>query len=261
MINKLLFARWLKERRTSKQAIYQRIENLRKSRNFTLSIEEAAYLLAARDGIDISKYLSREEYNQFRGNPAIAGGQAPHTAHSVPHPINLASPRNEEKRAARRARISPDSSDEITKEVRIRLGKLNPDLQDAYTQVIRDLQDASRLSFRSTGNEMREILRDVLFILAPDQKVMGEPGYAHEVGQTGPTRRQRLKYIFSHQGGDVELDSVDAGIAVIEEGVTKLTLVIYKRTNRATHTSRARAESKRLLSYLNPILSDLLGSE
>ena len=262
MINKKLFTTWQKQRRTSRQAIYQRIESFRKGRHFTVTKEEAAYFLAAKDGIDIGKYLSREEYNQFRGSPVIAGVNAPQTVNPTPQAKGKSSAsRNEEDRPIRRAPIAPDSSDEITKEVRSRLGELNSDLQDAYTQVMRDLQDSKRLSFRSTGNEMREILRDVLFILAPDQKVMDEPGYTHEEGQNGPTRRQRLKYIFSRKGGDSELDSVDAGISVIEGGVTKLTLIIYKRSNRATHTSRARGEAKRLFSYLNPILSDLLAKD
>lgn len=44
----------------------------------------------------------------------------------------------------------------------------------------------------------------------------------------------------------------------VEDRISRLALSIYRRSNRATHTKRGRGEVQRVLSYLNPILEDIL---
>jgi len=45
--------------------IYERIKKVRESRGFTISKEQAAALLAAENGIDISKFLKKEELSEL----------------------------------------------------------------------------------------------------------------------------------------------------------------------------------------------------
>lgn len=49
----------------SSTAIYERIKKVRESRRFTVSREQAAALLAAENGIDISKFLKKEELSEL----------------------------------------------------------------------------------------------------------------------------------------------------------------------------------------------------
>jgi hypothetical protein len=57
----------LKERLgISSSAVYERIDKLRESKGFTISRESSAELLASENGIDVSKYLSREELSELR---------------------------------------------------------------------------------------------------------------------------------------------------------------------------------------------------
>ena len=53
-------------------AIYERIKKLRESRKFTISKEQAAALLAAESGIDISKFLKPEELSELSRLPIQA---------------------------------------------------------------------------------------------------------------------------------------------------------------------------------------------
>lgn len=51
----------------SKQRIYQMKDVKKKEHNFTISNEDATYLIAAENGIDISKILAQEDLQRLRG--------------------------------------------------------------------------------------------------------------------------------------------------------------------------------------------------
>src|SRR4051812_31457708 len=70
------------------------------------------------------------------------------------------------------------------------LSQMLPASGSSYEQVLRDLTQGSRVSWRGTAAELREVLREVIDTLAPDDKVMQQTGFQLEAGRTGPTQRQ-----------------------------------------------------------------------
>src|SRR5262249_29121066 len=67
------------------------------------------------------------------------------------------------------------------------LKKICPSAALSYEQALRDLSDTARKSWRGTAVELREALREVLDVLAPDEDVKGQSGFKLEPDADGPT--------------------------------------------------------------------------
>lgn len=130
---------------------------------------------------------------------------------------------------------------------------------DSYEQAIRDIQTLIRVSFRGTAAELREVLREVLDHLAPDEDVMKMPGFQLEADRTGPTMRQKARFILrsrelpQHAGRAPE-DTV----VLFEERSAALVRSTYGRGSVVTHVVASRAEVQQLKMYVDAVLADLL---
>lgn len=71
-----------------------------------------------------------------------------------------------------------------------KLEAIVPSAALSYKQAIFDLRDDQRLSFRGPALELRESLREILDVLAPDNEVTGSAGYVQERDRTGPTMKK-----------------------------------------------------------------------
>ena len=72
------------------------------------------------------------------------------------------------------------------------LEKALPELSRSYIQIYKDLQDPNRISWAGTAHEIREILTNLLRLLAPDENISKAPWYRKLNNTTGPTHKQRL---------------------------------------------------------------------
>jgi hypothetical protein len=91
--------------------------------------------------------------------------------------------------------------------VAARLEELEPALADAYRQVLMDPQDDQRFSYRGPGNELRELLREILDLLAPDAKVKSEQWFRdsrasgpNDKRDRPPTQAEKARYIARSRG-------------------------------------------------------------
>ena len=66
MINQQIITDWKDKKKTTIQRIYQIINDKRKKSDNLLTKEEAAYICAAEDGIDLYKYLPIEQVSSIR---------------------------------------------------------------------------------------------------------------------------------------------------------------------------------------------------
>lgn len=66
MINNQVMKAWKQLRPSTVQAKYQQINKKRKDSNNLLSKDEAAYICASADGVDLHKYLTKEEVEKIR---------------------------------------------------------------------------------------------------------------------------------------------------------------------------------------------------
>jgi hypothetical protein len=138
------------------------------------------------------------------------------------------------------------------------LSALDPALARSYSQVCSDLVAAARLSWSGTAHEIREILARVLRILAPDEAVTKQEGYVQEKNTTGPTHRQRARYIAGQRGlGSKERDVAEHA-GTLDSMAAEMVRDMYSRASDAAHRGKDRKEVVRLLKYLEALLHDLL---
>jgi Predicted pPIWI-associating nuclease len=145
------------------------------------------------------------------------------------------------------------------------LEEISPELANSYKQILRDVQDVTKLSYRGTANELREILREVLLRLAPDEEVTSQPWFPIVENEKGkerkrPTHRERARYILEKKGAGSRVHDVAEGsLGIVEEGLSQLVRDMYSRTSVASHTAQDLEEIKKLVGYFDPLIHDLCG--
>lgn len=151
-------------------------------------------------------------------------------------------------------------------EVKSGLIKLNPSLGQCYEQVILDLS-SPRLSYRGTANELREILRESIDLLAPDDRVKSCPWFIEhrknqkkeEDKKRGPTRAEKIRYILENKSMHSEIktaqDTADLADSKLGAMVGK---TLYGRVSSASHVQKDGSEIRQILSYINAVLLEIL---
>jgi hypothetical protein len=140
------------------------------------------------------------------------------------------------------------------------LEKMIPTAAASYQQGLHDLaQDPSRLSYRGTACEFREALRETLDLLAPDSDVMGQSWYKQEPGTSGPTMRQKVKFVLSARGKTKTQQGVaERSIDLIDGLCGAVTRAVYTNASLSTHVQTTRSEVCQMKRYLDPVLFDIL---
>lgn len=130
----------------------------------------------------------------------------------------------------------------------------------SYEQALRDISNASsRVSWRGTAGELREVLREVIDHLAPDDKVTGAPGYQNEEQRKGPTQRQKVRFILrARRSGSAALTVAEGTLETAEEAVATLARSTYQRGSASTHASAGGKEVRNLKRYVEALLAELL---
>lgn len=137
------------------------------------------------------------------------------------------------------------------------LQKVHPDLADSYRQVLRDLRDVASLSYRGTASELREILRELLERLAPDNEVVSQAWFtgtetSDGKKRRGPTHQQRGR---SHEFRTLQRNRW----AWSNKDYPELVRDMYSRASVASHTAQDLDEIKRQLRYFEALVHDLCG--
>jgi hypothetical protein len=139
------------------------------------------------------------------------------------------------------------------------LGRMLPSSSASYEQALRDIAQGGRVSWRGTATELREVLRDVMDYLAPDDKVLASPGFQLEQGQKSPTQRQKVRFILRARRSSSSAVSVaQASLDTVEEAVASLARSTYQRGSVSTHTSANGSEIRSLKRYVDALLAELL---
>jgi hypothetical protein len=137
------------------------------------------------------------------------------------------------------------------------LAAMLPAAAESFKQVIVDINDSSRASFRGTAAELREVLREVVDHLAPDDAVMGAQGFQLEKGRAGPTMRQKVRFVIKSRGRGSSTATAEDALA----GADALVRSLYNRGSAATHSAKEKAEVLKIRGYTEAILVDLLEIE
>jgi len=139
------------------------------------------------------------------------------------------------------------------------LGRMLPASSASYEQALRDIAQGGRVSWRGTATELREVLRDVIDHLAPDDKVLASPGFQLEQGQRTPTQKQKVRFILrARRSSSAAVSVAQASLETVEGAVAILARSTYQRGSVSTHKSSSGAEIRSLKRYVDALLAELL---
>ena len=153
---------------------------------------------------------------------------------------------------------------ELDRKILQTLSDLIPSAALSYRQVLLDLQDSSRISFRGTAAELREVLREALDYLAPDEDVESSQGFVFEKDSKGnplpsPTQKQKVRFILKSRGQtETARKPPEDAVSIIEESVASFTRSIYARGSLSTHKLAKRPEVQQIKGYTESVLCELL---
>jgi hypothetical protein len=138
------------------------------------------------------------------------------------------------------ARNVEDTTEEDVRLIQTLEG-LVPSAALSYKQANIDLLNDHRISFRGSALELREALREVLDHLAPDESVTASAGYIEEKGRSGPTMKQKVRFILKARGQSKSSNVVpEQTVATVDEMVGTLIRSVYDRSSVATHVASER---------------------
>jgi hypothetical protein len=139
------------------------------------------------------------------------------------------------------------------------LDKLLPVAASSYRQVLEDLAAPKRHSYRGTATELREVVREVLDHMAPDEEVTKSPGFKLEKDRKGPTMKQKARFILRVRGvGDTSRKAPEDAVNLLEEQVAGIARSVYERGSVSTHAAPLREQVLSFKSYADAVLAELL---
>lgn len=134
----------------------------------------------------------------------------------------------------------------------------------SYQQAIRDLADDTRISYRGSAAELREVLREVCDHLAPDADVIKSDGYKPEKDQHGkdrskPTIKQQVRFILKARGqGSSATELPERAAEAVDALVGSLARSVYTFGSVVTHVAGERQAVVNLKRYVEVVLTHLL---
>jgi hypothetical protein len=144
-----------------------------------------------------------------------------------------------------------------------KLEAMAPSLRDSYEQVISDLSSNTRKSYKGSANELRELLREVLYRLAPDDAIRKQSWFksAHPNDATSIkiTYAERTKHILRLKGkGEAFTEPVETYTEAVEDRLGRVVRSTYNRASASAHTHQAKEEIQAQLRYMNALFLELL---
>ena len=126
-----------------------------------------------------------------------------------------------------------------------RLGDLGTELADSQSQIVRDLNDEERRTTRDCAHAIRELVREVVARLTPDEVRSG-------------TRREKFSAILTARRQTARGAATAEEAAALIEHKSDLLAKWYDRANADSHTSSSRGELQQLWRLADYLLRELL---
>jgi len=135
---------------------------------------------------------------------------------------------------------------------------ISNELANSYLQVILDLQRTDRISWAGTAHEIRELLATLLRELAPNDEVCKQEWFVQEPDTSGPTQKQRVKYIVQINKSGSKEKKVIEQVDYLDERIATIVRSTYNRASNAAHRFKPKQEVIRILKYFEAFALDLL---
>ncbi len=151
------------------------------------------------------------------------------------------------------------AADPIDARVISTLQALLPSAALSYQQAITDLQADERLSWRGPATDLREALRETLDHLAPDADVTSSQGFRLEPGTTGPTMKQKVRFILKSRGlSKARAGTTEDATEAVDGAIGSFVRSVYTRSSVSTHTPSDKTEVLRIRDLVRVVLCELL---
>ena len=121
------------------------------------------------------------------------------------------------------------------------LEKLNPPLREKYVSSWA-IYNQNMPNYSGAVSEMRDLVTQVLHLVAPDELVEAQQNFKFEKGLTNPTRRQRVMHLFGVSAKE-QGKAVASEDELLESHATQLAAVVsksYANASALTHTTASR---------------------
>jgi Predicted pPIWI-associating nuclease len=139
------------------------------------------------------------------------------------------------------------------------LAKMLPVTAASYEQALLDIAQGKRISWRGSATELREVLRETIDHLAPDDKVLDSPSFQVEEGRTSPTQKQKVRFIFrARKSNSSSVAVAEGSLSTVDESIAALARSTYNRGSASTHTTTDASEIRKLKRYVDALLAELL---
>jgi hypothetical protein len=156
-------------------------------------------------------------------------------------------------------RSAANNRQEIDTRIVATIRALLPTAAMSYEQALLDLAQDERLSWRGPATDLREALRETLDHLAADNDVTSAPGYKQEKDTSGPTMKQKVRYILkSRNVAKNRSATTEDATTAVDEALGTFVRSVYTRSSVSTHTSTSKDEALRVLGLVRVVLSELL---
>jgi hypothetical protein len=128
-----------------------------------------------------------------------------------------------------------------------------------YVQALRDIAQPNRVSWRGVAAEFREVLREVIDHLAPDEQVRAVPDFRPEGKDGRPSQTQRVVFALrTRRASDVAIKSDRQALSIVEEMIARLARSTDDRGSISTHNATDAAEVRTIQGYVDALLGELL---
>jgi hypothetical protein len=129
----------------------------------------------------------------------------------------------------------------------------------SYEQALLGITQGKRISWRGSATELREVLREAIDYLAPDDKVLGSPDLQLEQERTLPTQRQKVRFILrARKSNSASVAVAEGSLNTVDESVAALARSTYTRSSASIHASADASEIRKLKRYVDALLAELL---
>lgn len=156
------------------------------------------------------------------------------------------------------SRSGQTGGNNVDQQILTTLKRLLPSAASSYEQALLDLKE-QRLSYRGPATDLREALRELLDHLAPDEAVVKQQGFKLEPNTSGPTMKQKVRYILSQRGVSRTLsEPSERAASAVDEAIGTFVRSIYTRSNVSTHTPTDRDEVLRISDWVRVALCEIL---
>lgn len=134
-----------------------------------------------------------------------------------------------------------------------------PQLAILYRQVLLDLGREDQITYRGSVGLLRELLREFLERIAPDEEVMASPGYEPEKNeskkpQSSPTRTQRVDFYLKK----CKSSSRPETLKTLRQIEVSYPTALYAIGSKSTHTTTEKEEAYKVKILTDVVIHDLL---